>query len=60
MRMSTMNYENLQWLVDTLDGDWPFKTVVADESTRLKSFRIGGKKLRKMEVLVLRQEVAAG
>ena len=35
-----MNYENLVWLRDALDGAWPFKTVIADEFTRLKSFRI--------------------
>jgi len=36
----TMNYDNLPWLVETLGEDWPFTTVVADESTRLKSFRL--------------------
>lgn len=36
----TANYENLPWLVDRLGEDWPFKTVVADESTRLKNFRL--------------------
>ena len=36
----TMNYENLEWLVNTLPaGRWPFKMVIADESTRLKGFR---------------------
>jgi len=35
----TCNYDNLTWLVDTLGEDWPFNTVVADELTRLKSFR---------------------
>lgn len=35
----TINYENIQWLVDTLGKDWPFGTVVADESTKLKSHR---------------------
>lgn len=42
----TMNYDNLVWLVDRYKGDWPFKTVISDESTRLKSFRIrqGGKR----------------
>lgn len=34
-----MNYENLSWLYEFYGKDWPFKTVVADESTRLKSFR---------------------
>lgn len=36
----TMAYDNLTWLCDTLGADWPFMTVVADELTRLKSFRI--------------------
>ncbi len=44
----TMNYENLEWLVDTLDGQkhWPFKWVIADEATHLKGFRTvhGGKR----------------
>jgi SNF2 family DNA or RNA helicase len=34
------NYDNLQWLVETLGKDWPFKTVIADELTKLKSFRL--------------------
>ena len=36
----TMNYEHLQWLVAANAVNWPFKTVVADEFTRLKSFRL--------------------
>ncbi len=36
----TINYENLPWLTEYLDGAWPFGTVVADESTRLKGFRL--------------------
>ena len=37
-----INYEQLPWLVDYLhrNGGWPFKTIVADESTRLKGFRL--------------------
>jgi SNF2 family DNA or RNA helicase len=35
----TINYDNLDWLTTHLDGAWPFKTIVADELTRLKSFR---------------------
>ncbi len=38
----TMNYENLQWLIDHCGADWPFKTIIADESTRLKSYRSRG------------------
>ena len=36
----TMNYENLPWLIEHFGESWPFATVVADESTRLKSFRL--------------------
>ena len=35
----TVNYENLPWLVEELKGKWPFRTVVFDESTKLKSHR---------------------
>lgn len=42
----TINYENIPWLIETLDGRWPFGRVIADESTKLKSFRLrqGGKR----------------
>lgn len=36
------NYENIPWLTKQLSGRWPFSVIVADESTRLKSFRLGG------------------
>lgn len=38
----TVNYENLPWLIDYFKHNprpWPFATVVADESTKLKGFR---------------------
>jgi len=34
------NYNNIPWLVDQYGSHWPFETIVADESTRLKSFRL--------------------
>lgn len=42
------NYDNINWLIAELGGEWPFKTVVADEFTRLKSYRIrqGGSRAR--------------
>jgi SNF2 family DNA or RNA helicase len=42
------NYDNLVWLRKALGDAWPFKTVVADEFTRLKSFRLrqGGSRAR--------------
>jgi len=37
----TINYENIPWLVEQFPkGRWPFKMGVADESTRLKGFRL--------------------
>ena len=39
-QVMTMNYENLPWLRAQLGKGFPFKTVVADESTRLKGFRL--------------------
>ena len=36
----TVNYENLPWLVEQLGAKWPFKTVISDESTKLKGFRL--------------------
>jgi SNF2 family DNA or RNA helicase len=36
----TMNYENIEWLLSEVPAHrWPFSTVVADESTKLKGFR---------------------
>ena len=42
----TTNYDNLPWLVEHYGDNWPFRKVVADESTKLKSFRLqqGGKR----------------
>lgn len=34
----TINYEGIPWLIE--QGIWKWSTVVADESTRLKSFRL--------------------
>ncbi len=44
----TINYDMLDWLVDALGDDWPFQTVIADESTKLKGFRTrqGGKRAK--------------
>lgn len=42
----TTNYENLVWLAEHFGERWPFANVIADESTKLKSFRLrqGGKR----------------
>lgn len=47
----TANYEQIPWLVSYLGDNWPFKTVIADESTRLKSFRLGGSKVSRARAL---------
>jgi SNF2 family DNA or RNA helicase len=39
--LATINYDNLPWLIEKLEGAWPFGMVIADESTKLKSFRGG-------------------
>lgn len=35
----SINYDNIPWLVEALKGKWPFGTIVADESTKLKGYR---------------------
>jgi SNF2 family DNA or RNA helicase len=42
------NYDNVPWLVAHCGEGWPFKTVIADELTRLKSYRTrqGGSRAR--------------
>ena len=47
VQVAPINYDNLPWLVEQLDGKWPFEMVVADEATRLKSFR-GGFRVSKL------------
>lgn len=36
----TTNYEQIPWLVEHYGDKWPFRKIVADESTKLKSFRL--------------------
>lgn len=36
----TINYENLPWLVAYWGERWPYRTVVLDESTKVKGFRL--------------------
>ena len=42
----TMPYDSLDWLVEHCGDNWPFRTVVCDELSRLKSYRTrqGGKR----------------
>lgn len=36
----TCNFDNLMWLVEHFGDRWPFGTVVIDEATKLKGFRL--------------------
>ena len=45
----TANYEGLMWLIDYFGDRWPFDTVIADESTRLKSHRISFRTAKKKD-----------
>lgn len=36
----TVNYENLPWLVEHWGERWPYRTVVLDEATKVKGFRL--------------------
>ena len=36
----TVNYEQLEWLVNFFGDRWPFRTVIADESTKLRGYRL--------------------
>lgn len=41
--LATINFENLPWLVErlaVLKKPWPFRTVVVDEASKLKGFRL--------------------
>lgn len=38
--ITTINYDNLPWLVAKAGSQWPWDMVIADESTRLKGLRI--------------------
>jgi SNF2 family DNA or RNA helicase len=42
----TTNYEQVPWLVEYWGNKWPYQRIVADESTKLKGFRLrqGGKR----------------
>lgn len=48
----TINYENIPWLVQEIQkrNRWPYGMIVADESTKLKGFRLrqGAKRAREL------------
>lgn len=43
----TTNYENIVWLTEHWGDRWPYKIIVADESTKLKSVRLSFQTSRK-------------
>jgi SNF2 family DNA or RNA helicase len=45
------NYENIPFIIERFGAAWPFTMLVADESTRLKSFRTtqGGKRAQMLK-----------
>jgi SNF2 family DNA or RNA helicase len=55
-----INYEQLPWLVEHFGDAWPFRTIIADESTRLKGFRLrqGGQRTRALGKVAHRPDVA--
>lgn len=36
----TVNFENVPWLIEMCEFHWPFASIICDESTRLKGFRL--------------------
>lgn len=41
-----INFENIEWLVEVCGENWPYRTVIVDEATKLKGYRTkqGGKR----------------
>ena len=56
----TINYEQLPWLVEHLGDRWFFRTIICDESTKLKGFRLrqGGQRTKALSKVIWRDDVA--
>jgi SNF2 family DNA or RNA helicase len=54
----TTNYEQLPWLVRHFGRNWPYRTIIADESTRLKGHRLlqGGARTQALAQVAHRYE----
>lgn len=52
----TINYENIEWLIDNYKFD--FDVIIADESTKLKSFRTrgGGKRAKALSKIAFKAD----
>ncbi len=47
--ITTVNYDNLPWLIEKAGDQWPWDMVVPDESTRLKGLRISIQRRKKAD-----------
>lgn len=58
VNLFTLNYENIVWLREQLGDAWPFQMVIADESTKLKNFRLrkGGKRAAALRGVAFKTE----
>jgi hypothetical protein len=59
----TVNYDNIVWMIKTLGRKrWPFKTIVADEFTRLKGYRLrqGAQRARALSAVAFKSERFVG
>lgn len=45
----TINYDQIEWLIEQYGDAWPFDMVAADESTRLKNLRVSFQHGRKKD-----------
>lgn len=54
----SINFENIEWLITRLEGRWPYKTIVFDESRRLSGFRLrqGTSRSRALSKVAFRSE----
>ena len=43
-RITTINFDNIPWLVENYGATWPFDMVVVDESTKLRGLRVSIRK----------------
>ena len=56
----SINYEQLPWLVAHVGDQWPFRTIICDESTKLKGFRLrqGGQRTKALSKVIWRDDIA--
>lgn len=54
----SVNPENIPWLITRLEGRWPYKTIVVDESRKLQGFRLrqGTARTRMLSKVAFRSE----